>query len=717
MEKLVSERLGFFLVSNDLLNNCQTGFRKQRSTLDQILKLQDKISKYNANKGFTVAAFLDFERAYDLLWKPGLMSKVKKLGINGNMFSFINSFIEDRTFQVKVGNDLSENKIQENGTPQGSILSPLLFLIMINDIEIGGNGVDLSLFADDSATYKSGKNLNKLIKDVQNSLDHISSWADKWGIKISATKSIGVIFTNKRKYEVSKKLNINGRELKFEDKIKFLGIIFDKELTWRDHIEYIVSRCNKRLNLMRSLTGTQWGASKTCLLTVYRALVRSLLDYGSEALDSAKQHLKNKLDSIQLRALKICCGAMHGTALAALQNECGELPLGIRRYKAQLCYSVKMKTIANHPSSDLLNDHWTNHYGKKSSKNCSIYDKTKKYFDQTKNKIEPLLKSKEELWTIEAFETDQSLAGLIQKSDPAIRCKTFALEKITSYDESLHVYTDGSKGSLGQTAAAFCIPEIEITKGLRLTNDLSVYTTELIAIRESLKWIIENETSDVLKNNKKIAIFTDSLSSVETIKCQASKSRPNLLRELFQLKKLIDNPIAIVWIPSHVDIKGNETADELAKQALNHPHVDLDIGLELSELKADINKHVLATWQDMWSSSLTGSHNKLIEPVVSTKNKCSNKSRAKEVIMSRLRLGKCWLNAYLHRIKRHPTGLCNTCHVAETIEHYLLDCRESQINVKLKEKCNESKIECNLKNALNSRELAEIICENINRKL
>jgi hypothetical protein len=336
MERVVTNRMTWYLEVNNLLNNAQTGFRKRRSTIDQIIKLQDTIHKYNNNKGFTVGIFLDFEKAYDMVWKAGLMTKVKALGINGRMFAFINDFMNARSIQVIVGGAESTSRNLDNGTPQGSILSPLLFVIMINDISVSKPDVNLSLYADDSATYKGGTNLNFIVKQLQICLNDIYEWCEKWGVKISVTKSCVVVFTNKRKFQMEKPLNINGINLKVESKVKFLGMIFDQKLNWNKHVKFIEKKCKSRLNLMTSLTGTGWGSNKSSLLSIYRALIRSLLDYGAVALDSAPPSTKARLDTIQTKALKIACGAMRGTALSALQNECGEMPLGLRRRNQQL---------------------------------------------------------------------------------------------------------------------------------------------------------------------------------------------------------------------------------------------------------------------------------------------------------------------------------------------------------------------------------------------
>ena len=160
MERIITTRLRFWLEENDKLNVFQSGFRKDRSTMDHILRLADDIHRGNFSKQSTIAVFLDLEKAYDLVWHGGLLYKMKSIGIKGNIFNFIKDFLHDRQIRVRVGNDLSSSKSLSNGTPQGSVISPLLFLIMINDIPTPNKDVKISLFADDTSTWKTHRNIN-----------------------------------------------------------------------------------------------------------------------------------------------------------------------------------------------------------------------------------------------------------------------------------------------------------------------------------------------------------------------------------------------------------------------------------------------------------------------------------------------------------------------------------------------------------------------------
>jgi len=282
---------------NVLLNNNQSGFRHGRSTQDNIIRLQDQINKFLRNEGYTVGIFLDFEKAYDMLWRPGLLVKLKRLGITGLTLSYIKAFLEDRTFQVKIGNVLSNKTKLETGIAQGSIIAPLLFLIMINDFPESLN-IENMLFADDSAVFKSGKNLKFIVEQMQKHLTKIQQWCDEWGFKLSASKSVAVVFSFKKvPIDITNVLKIGTKSIKVEKSVKFLGIIFDNRLTWKPHIEYLINKCKNRLQLMQVLCGNKWGADIKSLLTIYKTLVRPIIDYGAIAYDSASKTLQDAVET------------------------------------------------------------------------------------------------------------------------------------------------------------------------------------------------------------------------------------------------------------------------------------------------------------------------------------------------------------------------------------------------------------------------------------
>ena len=365
MERMVSTRLSWWMETNKLFNKFQSGFRKHRCTTDQILRLADEAHQAIHTKQCTLAIMLDLEKAFDLVWHRGLLYKMEKLGLKGNILQFIADFLTNRNIRVRVGSSISNPYPLQNGTPQGSVISPLLFLIMINDIDIPENNVQLSLFADDSAAWKSGRNVKTLCKDVQAYLNRLVSFFDLWGFKLSADKTVAILFTRGTAAHPDEViLSIKGKVIKVEQTVKFLGVIFDKSMTWKPYVQHIIDRCQRRLNLLRVMAGARWGASKTTLLIVYKALIRSVIDYGSEAYNTASVSTKAKLDVIQAKALRICCGAMLGTPTSALQVECGQPPLELRRKRMMADYGLKISCVPNHPTTEILTDKWTHHYGK-----------------------------------------------------------------------------------------------------------------------------------------------------------------------------------------------------------------------------------------------------------------------------------------------------------------------------------------------------------------
>lgn len=703
MEKMITSRLQWYTEKNHILTTNQTGFRKNKGTMDQILRLQDHILKKLKCKENVLAIFIDFERAYDMLHVPTLLRKLKEIGIKGNIYKWISNFLTHRTFQVKVGAAFSTIFKQENGTPQGSIISPLLFLIMINDIQLGLDNIGLTLFADDSAIYYAHKNIKTIEEKIQTGLNNINKWCNRNGFKISIAKTTGVLFTKTKKPQKIA-ITLNNQSIKIQSEAKFLGVIFDSRLTWRPHMEYIITKCKKRINLMRAVSGYKWGASKKALLAIYRALIRPILDYGDIAYSTASKSQLKKLATIQSEALRLACGAAKGTPIIALQNECGEMPLHLRCLQNSLKIGTKIISTKNHPTMEAMTDHWSNHYGKQKwhKESHTQYARANEFCSTLKQPLRAPETQRTPPWIDKPIRTDLSLKKKINKqTDSPELMKSAALELIDKYNGHTLIYTDGSKAE-NRVAAAYYIPSKNVSKSLKLVDNSSVYAAELSAIVESVRWISENENHFL----NKFVILTDSLSAATSIKQNNSTSRPNLFTELREsTNKLKYSDITVAWIPSHVGLTGNEEADSLAKKGLEIERINSTAYLELAEIQSQIKDFVLQKWQTEYNQDTKGRFYKNIEPQVSTNIKYLDFPRKQEVQISRLRFGHVLSKAWLKKINKSGSDLCPVCQKSETLEHLLLNCKNHDISITLNQKCQDKKVEFNTRNILSIRNI------------
>jgi hypothetical protein len=140
----------------------------------------------------------------------------------------------------------------------------------------------------------------------------------------------------------------------------------------------------------------------------------------------------------------------------------------------------------------------------------------------------------------------------------------------------------------------------------------------------------------------------------------------------------------------------------------------LNIINELREEISRIDDFIRGMWQLNYDQHKTGSFYRNIEPVVTNNLKFSNTNRRKETMITRLRLGKCWLNKYLLDIKRHPTGLCDACRDSETIEHFIINCKHSDLPEKLKYTCHLQNSPVNLAFILSNPQTIDIIFTHVN---
>ena len=168
--------------------------------------------------------------------KEVLLSKLLSYSISGRMFHLIRSFLSNRTFQVGIGSTLSMTKRLENGTPQGSVLSPLLFALMINDFpkRITSHA---ALYAGDFCFWECGSDITLLNRLCQRSLTKVCKWCEDWGFKLSSTKSAAVLFTRKHNPEAISLRLQDGTRLPLKNEYKHLGLTFQRNGSYSTHIQ------------------------------------------------------------------------------------------------------------------------------------------------------------------------------------------------------------------------------------------------------------------------------------------------------------------------------------------------------------------------------------------------------------------------------------------------------------------------------------------------
>ena len=202
METMVNNRLLKKL--DPKLGDTQSGFRKGRSTLDQLVRLVNVIRTSRLRKRKVLAVFLDLEKAFDPMWRSGVILKLTEYGIKGRTLKWIRDFLTDRKIRVEIDDECADFQAQENGLPQGAVLSPTLFNVIGDSLKQKLHNlliryeVDLSQFADDSAVWKSGKNVDEIIRIIQIILEAIEEWAIEWGFLISPGHTQVVLFNSFR---------------------------------------------------------------------------------------------------------------------------------------------------------------------------------------------------------------------------------------------------------------------------------------------------------------------------------------------------------------------------------------------------------------------------------------------------------------------------------------------------------------------------------------
>ncbi|GFU30531.1 probable RNA-directed DNA polymerase from transposon BS [Trichonephila clavipes] len=300
MEKIILERLTYYLNSNDLLSIEQYGFKRGHSTADQILYFGQRVrdSQNLRPSHHTVAVFLDLSKAFDRVWRNKLIIKLfNTFGIRDRALSWIFDFLKDREIRVRFRDSLSKTFRLSQGVPRLS-LEPLALSLYIAGIE-------------------------KII-------------------------SRSFFTTNRRLYNYQPQIFMESKSLLYEKHPKYLGYILDPEILSNKHIDYVINKGRKRLDLLKYIAGRDWGADAGTLRLTYTSLIRPVLEYGSQIYFSASRTNLAKLDRVQSSAARIITGMRHSCPTDLVLFEADIMPLDLRRKLLLSKYFCKLYSYGDY---------------------------------------------------------------------------------------------------------------------------------------------------------------------------------------------------------------------------------------------------------------------------------------------------------------------------------------------------------------------------------
>jgi ribonuclease HI len=700
VETVVARRLSQMAEEHALLAPSHFGGRPGRTTSDAVLLLVHKIKAAWRKGKVATGLFLDISQAFPTVSHPRLLHNLRKRRVAHQLVEWIASFLSDRYTTLSFDDYVSEPREASYGIPQGSPMSPILYLFYSSDLlEIicDTPSISSSGFIDDTAFLAVSDTLEEntaLLETLFN------GWAMTWSrthaCKFDVPKTQCVHFVpDRKKLPPPPPLRLNGQVIQPSDTAKYLGVIFDRRLKWKHHVEQAIAKGTASVLAISRLTGASFGMPHQYIRQLYRSVVLPKIEYAAvvwyEPIRSVEGRkrvkgsvgIANRLSRIQRLAARAITGAFRTTATDMLEYHAFLYPMQLR-----LNYTVFMAAarLASIPSTHPL---------AKPVLQCQ-----RRYVQRHRSPLHEIMQAFPNLYEVERIQPapthpswkPEITAYIADSKEEAVEEATGAM----SDTHHLHIFTDGSgfEGGVGASAVLTDHGGQKHVRRLHLGHgeDHTVFEGEVVGV------ILALDLADALTPRRHpghVTIHLDNQPAIRTIP-RGYPAQPGqyLLRCLHDTLGAIRArkprlTFNLRWVPGHADVEGNEWADREAKAAAsNQGEDDTPLHRRIRVLEHSLPCSVAASraayrlrqpqlWSAQWENSARHSALSGIDSTPPSRKVLelyNGRRRWECSLITQMRTQHVSLHKFLHRIKAKDSPLCIRCQVPETVLHYLLQC-------------------------------------------
>jgi ribonuclease HI len=698
MNTKVKKDLMFIVEKNNCLPRKSFGFRKTLSTTDAITFLTNEVKAAKRNNKHIAALFVDIKSAFDNVDVDKLTDILEKMKIPDQYCTWIYNILINRKTSVKIGNQQIIYNVCK-GLPQGDILSPDLFNIYTREIhKLNSENVSIIQFADDVVICVKGSTKNDVKNTLTDTANKFVQILKDLKLKISVEKTVLMPFFMKDSEEIE--LRIGSLVVDKVDKHCWLGIVIDNNLKYGTFVRTIKHKIMKKLDILKKLTGTSWGGHPDTMSTLFKGIIRNQLEYGCVVYNSITKSYEDMIEVLIRKALRIVNGFTKSTPINAVHGISAESPHAIRREMLSEKYVIK--TISN---DNAISQQLQKNLKKEIEmiKDCDFMEIENKRIIINKNtdqlvclkqkysnceyiflqiwcdKIMDIQKIKnncyknlsesETKYPIIKTEIEEMIA---KKSDyNPLELKTIALKSLEKYDHSKFIFTDASKKE-NECSIGIFFQNLNLNFAYKLNSSTSIMMAELYGIKEALK------LAKQIKLNEPV-ILTDSVNSCYVIrKAKCSYKMYSVVKDIISLAK--DAKAIIQWIPSHVNIGGNEKADQIAKKVINENLLVESINNKLidKDFFNECNHKFIEKFQS-WYSNISQIKGKVLYSVMPQINRYPWYKKSELTVntikmINRILSNHAYSPKFLKMIKINESDACEVCGVSADVEHIIFNC-------------------------------------------